>query len=137
MTVLILYGILFCHYYWVGCLNMRYRFKQNTSTSKYKNKKTVVDGFNFSSQLEAKYYMLLTNMKRQGIINIFLMQVPFHISPGVTYRADFQVFYSDGLVEFIDVKGFETELFKVKKKLVEDKFGIEIKVIKKSNIRGL
>jgi len=38
---------------------------------------------------------------------------------GITYVADFKVTYADGHIEIEDVKGVETEAFKLKKKLFE------------------
>jgi hypothetical protein len=61
------------------------------------------------------------------------MQVPFHLPGGVKYVCDFMVLYKDGLIDFVDVKGFETAEFKMKKKLVESLYGVEITVIKKGD----
>ena len=46
---------------------------------------------------------------------------------------DFVVFYEDGRVEYVDVKGRETELFKLKKSVVEAQYPIKIKVVKKGD----
>ena len=97
---------------------------------------TVNDGIRFDSQLEAKYYSLLKLQQHEGSVLFFLRQVPLHIhgpekSANIKYVCDFQVFYSDGRVEFIDIKGFETPDFKMKKKLVEANYPIDITVLKR------
>ena len=54
----------------------------------------------------------------------------FDLPGGVTYRADFIIFWSDGNVTIEDVKGFETSEFKLKKKMVEELYPINIEVVK-------
>jgi hypothetical protein len=50
----------------------------------------------------------------------------------ITYSADFCVTYKDGHIEIIDVKGIETEAFKIKRKLFEFKHPhLSLKTIKK------
>lgn len=110
---------------------VKYRLKPKLS--KYKNQKTVLDGIRFDSKLEASYYMYLKTLQLKGVVNFFLRQVPIHLSADVTYRVDFQVFYADGLIDFVDVKGFETETFKIKKKLVEDKYPFSLNIVSKVN----
>jgi hypothetical protein len=51
-----------------------------------------------------------------------------------TYKADFDYDSQDGhIVE--DVKGLKTPMYKLKKKLIEDRYGIEITEIKMSEKR--
>jgi hypothetical protein len=98
---------------------------------KFNAKQTEVDGIKFQSKLEAKYYNQLKLRVRAKDVVFFLRQVPFHLPGGVTYRVDFQVFLSNGTVEFIDVKGLETKDFIMKKKMVEALYPVEIIVVKK------
>ena len=52
----------------------------------------------------------------------------------ITYSADFWVTYKDGHTEIIDVKGIETEAFKIKRKLFEYKYPhLMLKTIKKGD----
>ena len=106
--------------------DMRYKHK-------FSAKKTESDGIKFDSKLEAKYYEHLKLLKRAGEVLFFLRQVPFHLVGGIVYRADFQVFYSDGYIEFVDVKGMETPEFIAKKKQVEATYPVEIKIVKKGD----
>ena len=48
----------------------------------------------------------------------------------ITYRADFRVTYVDGHQEIEDVKGMETEIFKIKRKMFEYKYpNLTLKVV--------
>lgn len=99
---------------------------------KYRAKPTKVDNIRFPSLLESRYYTYLKQLKTSGEIIQFLRQVPFHLPGNTKYVVDFQVFWKDGTVEFIDVKGMETNAFIKAKKQVEDLYApIEIKVVKK------
>lgn len=102
--------------------------------SKYKAVKTIVDGFTFASKLEAKYYRIYSAMENAGIIKNLKMQtsLPF-IFEGkkiFTYKPDFEYDDQDGKHHYIDVKGVETPLFKLKKKLIEAQYKIEIEIVK-------
>lgn len=90
-----------------------------TLRHKYSAVKTERDGITFSSKAEAVYYERLKLLKASGQVVQFLRQVPFHLPGGVRYVCDFLVFWADGNVEFIDVKGMETESFRAKRKVVE------------------
>jgi len=51
---------------------------------------------------------------------------------GIIYRADFRVTYADGHQEIEDVKGMETEIFKLKRKMFEYRYpDLTIKLVKK------
>ncbi len=92
---------------------------------------TEVDDILFHSQLEAEYYKHLKLLVMAKEVVFFLRQVPFHLPGKTTYRVDFQVFYTDETVGFIDVKGVETKEFIRAKKQVEALYPVEIEVIKK------
>lgn len=97
---------------------------------KYNAKKTDIDGIRFDSKKEAKYYQDLLLRQRAGEVIFFLRQTAFHLPGGVTYRVDFQEFHSDGTIHFVEIKGFETKDWIMKKKLVEALYPVEIEVIK-------
>jgi hypothetical protein len=107
--------------------------------SKYGAKKTVIDGITFDSKREAQYYAELKLLRRAGQIKDIQLQPVYEIHPAykkgkkkiqaITYKADFLVTYSDGHTEVIDVKGVLTEVYRIKKKMFEYKYGIEIKEI--------
>lgn len=98
-------------------------------TNKYKAKPAKRKEKRFDSQAEARYYDRLVIEQDNGRVDFFLRQVPFDLPGGVKYRADFMVFYSDGAVKIIDVKGVETAGFKLKKKQVEELYPVEIEIV--------
>ena len=100
--------------------------KQN----KHRNKPTYVDGIRFASKVEARRYCELKLLKKSGDVLWFIWQVPFVLSPDVRYYADFLVVYREEGVVIEDVKGRETDVFKIKKKLMKEVHGIDIKIIK-------
>ena len=96
-------------------------------TSKYHARKTVVDGIEFDSAMEAKRYTKLRGMAEAGEIQDLRLQVPFELLPsfecdgvkymGMKYVADF-VYHRGGKVVVEDCKGFKTAEYKMKKKLM-------------------
>ena len=100
-----------------------------TTYHKFSARPTEVDNIKFASRKEAKYYRELKLRQQAGEVVFFLRQVPFHLTAGVKYVCDFQVFLSDGTVQFIDVKGMETPMFKLKCKQVEELYPITITVV--------
>src|ERR1044072_3582420 len=106
--------------------------KLATKCHKYNAKQTIVDGIKFPSKKEAEYYTKLKFSKQQGQLLYFLRQVPFHLPGNVKYLADFMVVYHDphyhfDTIEYIDVKGKDTPMSKLKRKQVKDLYGVEIK----------
>lgn len=111
--------------------------------SKYGNSKTVVNGITFDSKMETEYYQYLELLQGAHIVHLQL-QPKFLILPSyvdaegkkqrpIYYQPDFLVMYESGLVEVIDVKGVETEAFKLKKKMFESRYGMKLKVVTKHN----
>ena len=109
---------------------------------KYGNTKTCFDGIVFDSKAEVERYMELRLLERAGEIKDLQRQTPFLLQPsfkkhGKTYReikyiADFTYFdvrKGKNVVE--DVKGYRTEVFRLKKKLFEYKYpDLEITEVK-------
>ena len=98
------------------------------SYNKYNNKKTIVDGIKFDSEMESHYYIYLKQLKEIGEVVDFVLQPTYLLQEGfnlngkrirpITYKADFKVIYKDGHEEVIDVKGKITEEFKIKRKML-------------------
>lgn len=97
-----------------------------TKYSKYNNKFTVIDGIKFDSMKEANRYCELKILKKANEVNYFLRQVPFDLPGNVKYRVDFQIFWSNGDVTYEDVKGYKTQTYIMKKKMVEALYPVEI-----------
>lgn len=105
------------------------KLKNNTAEhkkSKYGANKVEIDGIKFDSQKEADYYSELKLRLAAGEIKGFCRQAEFVLAKNTRYKADFIVFNNDGTSEIIDVKGFKTDVYKLKKKLFEDKFNLKI-----------
>lgn len=95
---------------------------------KYRNQPTVVDAIRFDSKKEARYYEQLKARQAAGEVWYFLRQVPIYLPGGTRYVIDFLVFFKDPqrLEEYVDVKGRETQVFRVKKREVEHHYPIRI-----------
>jgi hypothetical protein len=103
--------------------------------NKYNNKKVVIDGITFDSKKEANRYGELCILLKANIIQSLELQPVFEIQPkykregktirSIKYIADFR-YTENGKTIVEDVKGFKTDIYKLKKKLVEYKFGVVI-----------
>jgi hypothetical protein len=100
-------------------MNQRFRHK-------FKAVPTEVDGIRFASKKEAQYYGELKLRQAAGLVLFFLRQVPFHLPGNIRYVCDFAEFMADGEVRFVDVKGFKTDMYKLKVKQVKDVYGVTI-----------
>ena len=96
---------------------------------KFNAKPTELDGIKFASKKEAKYYQDLKLRQAAGEVLFFLRQVPFHLPGNVRYVCDFQEFLADGQVKFVDVKGYKTDMYKLKVKQVKAVFGVTIEEV--------
>jgi len=98
--------------------------------SKYKAKPTTIDGVRFPSKKEARRYSQLKLLLAAGQIkNLELQpQYPIHVAGSkiCTYIADFRYIDRSGVTIVEDVKGVETPVFRLKKKLVEAIYGLKL-----------
>lgn len=114
---------------------------QNKSYNKYGNKKVVVDGHPFDSKREARRYKELKLMERAGVIKDLELQPKFELIPTIrtehetlkktVYKADFRYFDVKANHEVVeDVKGFKTDVYKLKKKMLLHKYqGIDFREV--------
>lgn len=89
------------------------------------------DGCRFDSKIEGRYYQKLKLEQKAGELLFFLRQVPIHLPGKTKLVIDFVEFWRDESVVFTDVKGIETETFKLKRRQVEELYPIEINIVKK------
>ena len=97
----------------------------------YHSKKTEVDGIVFDSKAEARRYQELSLMAKAGAVKKLRLQPEYELIPTfkkngrvfrkTVYRADFE-YIEDGKIIVEDVKGFKTEVYKLKKKMFEYKY---------------
>lgn len=106
--------------------------------NKFGAKKTIIGDLKFDSRKEADFYCRLELQKKakneaDRVVKIILQPV-FNIAIKnrqiAKYIADFRVKYADGKEKIYDVKGLKQgsayQLFKLKKKIVEALYNIEI-----------
>lgn len=108
--------------------------------SKYRNTKVEYKGIKFDSVKEMKHYQLLEYLEKKGDIRELKLQVPFELIPTykinnktirkTQYIADFTyITAKDNKTHIVDTKGFRTDVYKLKKKMFEYKYGIEIEEV--------
>ena len=101
---------------------------QNAVRHKFNAKRCELDGKKFSSKLERDFYAKILMQQKSGDVIFCLRQIPFDLPGGVRHFVDFQIFFSDGTVEFVDTKGVDTPMGKAKRKMVEDIYPIKIRI---------
>lgn len=102
--------------------------------SKYRSRKTEVDGILFDSKKEAERYKTLSALQKEGKIDHLTPQKEFELLPScryegmpmeraVKYRVDFY-YYDEELQRMVaeDVKGFRTKDYIIKRKLFKYRF---------------
>ncbi len=105
--------------------------------NKYHNKKCFYKDMTFDSKRERDYYVILEMMLKNNQITDLKTQVKFELQPSfkfkgktirsINYIADF-TYIKDGKLIIVDTKGYRTEVYKLKKKMMQYK-GLEIKEI--------
>lgn len=123
--------------------------------SKYGNRKAVIDGITFDSRKEANRFLELRMLERAGKINALERQVKYvliptqressseiytkgahkgELKPGkvlekeCSYIADFS-YIQDGAYVVEDTKGVRTEAYKIKRKLMLERYGIKVREV--------
>lgn len=106
--------------------------------AKYGNKKAVRGNLTFDSKKEAERFDQLVLLQRAGQIENLKLQPTFTLQEAftdlsgrrvkaITYKADFS-YILDGVEIVEDVKGFKTEVYKLKEKLMAGK-GIQVQEV--------
>ena len=122
-------------------------FRNRPKNSKYGAKSVEFDGIRFASQLEARFYMFFIDhgFKILELQPRFLLEDSFEIYDWQSkkirkyrkteYVADFRIETPDGDIFIVEAKGFETEAWKIKKKLFFKKYGNEEKLLVFSSLK--
>ena len=108
--------------------------------SKYGAKRTEVDGIVFASKREAKRYCELKMLERVGQVKELELQPKFplyvcgrkngELHQVCVYIADFRYRTGvNGVLIIEDAKGMKTPTYRLKKKMVEAQYGIEIQEV--------
>ena len=102
--------------------------------SKYYNQRTYSQVCNmiFASKLKANRAEELTLLEKCGVISDLSFQVPYKLcsKPRVSIVIDF-AYIEDGKMIFEDTKGFLTREARVKLAWLKEKYGIDVKLIRK------
>lgn len=107
---------------------------------KYGNKKTERDGITFDSRKEARRYDELKLWEKVGGISNLQRQVKYILIRGQRWRSDGKkhrdtvyiadfVYEMDGKVIVEDVKGFRTDVYRIKRELMKMLYDIEVKEV--------
>lgn len=101
---------------------------QSVSNAKYKNVKQAYNGISYHSKFEAGYAAELDlRLKAKDIKSWepqYKVSLDIQGADGRTYHicnyyVDFKVIHNDDSIELVEIKGFETEVYRLKRKLLE------------------
>jgi hypothetical protein len=111
----------------------------NAKQNKYHNEKIVYNGIKFDSKREKNFYIKLKLLESYNMITELKRQVKYEIQPSyeingkkvraITYIADFTYKDKKGKKHIVDVKGMKTEVYKLKKKIFEYRYNLEIEEV--------
>lgn len=98
---------------------------------KYRNTPTELAGIRFQSKAESRAWAVLKVREKAGEISDLECQPEFTLRVNdikiCTYRGDFRFWDKRNLVwRIVDVKGVETAVFKLKRRLMKACLGIEV-----------
>ena len=98
---------------------------------KYRNTPTEYEGIKFDSIRECSRYKVLKFLLKRGEIAYLRLQVPYDLNEGGThsfkYYADFVYTTKEGVEIVEDAKGFKTDVYKKKKRMMKKIYNIIIK----------
>ena len=108
--------------------------------SKYRNTVVEYDGYKFDSKGESMRYYQLKMLQKAGKISGLQVHIPFELIPkagkfrAISYEADF-VYIENGEKIVEDFKGFRTDVYKIKKRLMKWLYGIDIRETSDKDLR--
>jgi len=123
------------------------RSKFNVNTSKNSKEKRTLNGHEFSSDVEYRFYVYLLSKQEKGIVKSIKIQPKYLLQERyekygkkvlpIYYISDFEVEYINGDIITYDVKGMSTPDFILKKKIFDYKYPDKVlRVINYSKIDG-
>ena len=74
----------------------------------------TLNGITYASKAEMQYAAHLDYLRQGHVVKSIEFQPVFMLEGGIKYVADFRVFNANGTVDVIDVKGVETQVFRLK-----------------------
>ena len=112
------------------------QYRDGKGRRKYRNQPVELDGIRFDSKREATYYAELKLREKAGEVGGVELQKRFPIlGPAgelvCTYVADFAFWdHREDRFRVVDTKGVETDVFKLKRKMMRAFNGIDIEVVR-------
>ena len=105
--------------------------------------KQVYKGFQYDSGFEANYTMYLDSELKQGNIRGYDKQVNLDLEVNgyivCQYRIDFIVYHKDDTIEYVETKGYQTDVWKNKWKLFEalysNKENVKLTIVQQGNYK--
>lgn len=113
--------------------------------SKYKAKQIDVDGIRFASRLESERYKMLSLLEKSGKLSKLRVQPQYELQPSFTtesgdhvrairYIGDFEYVRPDGVIVCEDVKGMDTPVSALKRKLFQFRYpDIALRIIRRAD----
>lgn len=96
---------------------------ERKSPAKYRNVRQTYKGYAYHSKAEANYAMYLDSEKQAGRIKDWERQYKVELRANriliCNYYVDFRVLNNDDSYELVEVKGYSTDLYRMKRKLLE------------------
>lgn len=84
-------------------------------------KKQIINGIKYDSKFEAGYAQELEFRKKAGDIKDFEthIKIPLIVNDELitNYYIDFIIYHNDGINEYVETKGYQTDTWKIKWKL--------------------
>lgn len=88
------------------------------SFNKFNSRKVNLDGYSFASKLEAAVYGMLKIREIQSQIKILQVQCHIYLTDArILYIADFKCEGPDKVEFYVEAKGFETDVWRIKRRL--------------------
>lgn len=97
--------------------------------NKYNAQKTEFNGRTYDSKHEANRAAELELLKKAHEVVKVFYQVPFELPGEIKYIADFVIIWTDGHWTVEDAKGVLTDVYKLKKKLMRERYKVEIQEV--------
>lgn len=105
-------------YFATGKLPDRLRVNMKKKSSKYNNEWTEYNGRKYQSKREARHAAELDLLIRSNEVvrwePQFSIELEIDGEPIGSYRIDFKVWWTDGRITYDEVKGYETDLWRLK-----------------------
>lgn len=95
---------------------------------KFKAVSCSVDQIKFPSKLERDCYLVLKKLQEEKKILFFLRQIGFDLPAGYRHFVDFLIF-KEGTAFFVESKGRDLAVGRMKREQVEDLFNIKVHVV--------